>query len=136
MVYNPYNVNGVMLMLWGKLMEEDFEIDFYVRPDGTCPVKDFIDSLTIKMKAKIMREIKLLEIIGKDLREPHSKLLEDGIFELRMTTEGNITRILYFFVKGKRIVLTNGYTKKTQKTPRQVIQTAMMYRKNYLDSIR
>ena len=48
---------------------------------------------------------------------PLAKHLDDGIFELRTVQGNNITRILYFFVVGKTIVLTNGFIKKTQKTP-------------------
>ena len=29
----------------------------------------------------------------------------------------NITRVLYFFYIGKKIIATNGFVKKTQKTP-------------------
>ena len=37
-----------------------------------------------------------------------------------------------FFVVGKKIVLTNGFTKKTQKTPKSEIELAKRYRADYL----
>ncbi len=42
---------------------------------------------------------------------------EDGIFELRAQQGSDITRVLYFFQIGNKAYLTNGFTKKTQKTP-------------------
>ena len=43
----------------------------------------------------------------------------------------NITRILYFFVVGHQIILTNGFVKKTQKTPPEEIALAQKYRADY-----
>lgn len=79
----------------------NFRIDFYKKSDGSCPVNNFLDALDIKMRAKILRMIMLLEVNGNELREPYSKLLEDGIFELRAKQGNNITRVLYFFVVEK-----------------------------------
>lgn len=47
--------------------------EFYDLPDGRKPAKEFLDSLNIKMKAKMARTIKLLEDNGTVLREPYSK---------------------------------------------------------------
>ena len=56
---------------------------FYDLPDGTMPAKEFIESLEIKMQAKMIRTIVFLEENGSDLREPYSEYLQDGILELR-----------------------------------------------------
>ena len=56
--------------------------------------------------------------------EPYSKHLEDGIFELRAQQGNNIARTLYFFRVGQRIVITNGFIKKTQKTPKKELELA------------
>lgn len=110
---------------------EKFEVEFYEKPDGTYPAEEFILSQETKMKAKIFRMLEMLENFGNELREPYSKLLTDGIYELRTKQGSNITRILYFFVIGKKIILTNGFTKKTQKTPKNEIDKAKMYRDDY-----
>ena len=85
------------------------------------------------MRAKLLVELDLLEENGPQLREPYSKHLEDGIFELRAKQGSDITRVLYFFFVGKKIVLTNGFTKKTQKPPRAEIATAKKYRAEYIE---
>lgn len=75
----------------------------------------------------------LLERNGNELREPYSKSLGDGIFELRIKLGSDITRVLYFFVMDRKIILTNGFVKKTQKTPKQEIELCKKYRDEYLN---
>lgn len=72
--------------------------------------------------------------MGNELREPYSKFLNDGIFEIRVKQGNNITRILYFFYVNNKIILTNGFIKETQKTPKIEIETAKNYRKEYLSN--
>lgn len=108
------------------------DIEFYKKEDGTEPVREFLDSLEPKMRAKMLRTIDLLEVNGIALREPYSAPLEDGIFELRAKQGSNITRVLYFFQIGNKAYLTNGFTKKTQKTPPSEIDLAKKYREDHL----
>ena len=110
---------------------EYFELTFYEKRDGSLPVVEFLDSLPKKMRAKALREMDILKEYGNELREPYTKYLEDGIFELRIKLGSDISRILYFFYDGRNIVLTNGFIKKTWKTPRGEIEKAKMYRKGY-----
>ncbi len=111
---------------------QDFEIIFYEKADGTEPAKDFLLSLDVKMRAKMFRTIEMLKRNGNELREPESKQLEDGIMELRAKVGSDISRVLYFFIVGKKVILTNGFVKKTQKTPRSQIELAKRYRADYL----
>ena len=112
---------------------KEFEIVFYDKPDGSEPAKEFLLSLDKKMRAKIVMLIELLAENGSALREPYSKHLVDGIFELRAKVGSDISRVFYFFVIGKRIVLTNGFIKKTQKTPKSEIELAKKYRNEFLN---
>ena len=111
---------------------QDYDSEFYDKADGTEPAKDFILSLDTKMQAKVLRTVSLLREAGPSLREPYSKSLSDGIFEIRTKFGSDITRVLYFFVIGKKIILTNGFIKKTQKTPPAEIELAKQYRADYL----
>ena len=111
---------------------QEYEVIFYDKADGTEPAKDFILSLDKKMRAKMLRTISLLADNGPDLREPCSKPRGDGIFELRAKVESDISRVLYFFIVGRRVILTNGFIKKTQKTPPAELERAKRYRADYL----
>lgn len=66
------------------------------------------------------------------IREPYRKYLSDGIFELRAKEGYGITCVLYFFYVDQHIILTNGFIKKTQKTPRREIERAKKYCTDYL----
>lgn len=88
------------------------------------------------MAAKILWMIALLEDSGPTLREPYSKMLEDGIFELRTKVGSNIARALYFFMIGKRVILINGFVKKSQETPVNEIEKARKYRTEYLSRLK
>lgn len=112
---------------------QHFKIDFYRKIDQTCPIQIFLDSVDVKMKAKASRLLLLVEENGTELREPYSKYLEDGIFELRIKQGNNISRILYFFLSVSKIILTNGFIKKTLKTPRKDLKLAKTYRADYLE---
>ena len=107
------------------------EIEFYDTEDGKCPLQEYLDSLEPKLLAKTLRTIDLLEDYGTALRKPYSSSLGDGIFELRTKQGSDITRVLYFFFVGNKVILTNGFTKKTQKTPKSEIDTARKYKADY-----
>ena len=109
-----------------------FTVEFYEKENGEIPVLNFIDSLEPKMGAKVLSLIEILEEKGNQLRLPYSECLEDGIFELRCKFGSDITRTLYFFYEGANIILTNGFVKKTQKTPVQEIKLAKLRREDYL----
>ena len=54
------------------------------------------------MRTKVYRVIDMLAVNGTDLREPYSKYLNNGIFELRAQVGSDISRVLYFFIIGKK----------------------------------
>lgn len=115
---------------------DKFEVRFYTKDNGEKPAKDFILGLDTKMRAKVLGIINVLEEKGNQLREPYSKHLDDGIFEIRGKVGTDITRVLYFFYYGKKIIITNGFVKKTQNTPKREIKLAKSYRKDYLERMK
>ena len=108
-----------------------FCVVYYETNQGRAPAEEFILAQDSKMQAKIFKMLELLEEYGNLLGLPYSEYLDDGIFELRIKLGTNITRVLYFFMEGNRIVLTNGFVKKTQKTPPNEIVLAKKHRDDY-----
>lgn len=95
------------------------------------PMIDFLDSLNIRERAKVFAFIeKLLELKNAGLipKENISKLLTDGIFEMRVSFENRIARTFFFYHVGRKIMFTHGFVKKTQKTPTSEIQRAITIR--------
>ena len=116
-----------------------YEIVFFTKEDGSQPAREFMDSLSLKMQARLIKIIAMLREYGGQVRMPYSEYLQDGIFQIRAQQEGNITRVLYFFNDGKKVILTNGFTKKTPngftkktpKTPPAEIERAKRYKAEY-----
>lgn len=106
-------------------------VDFYHKKNGECPVEEYLDSLSPKLRAKTLRSIMLLEEFGCELRMPYSRLIGEGIFELRSIVGSNVTRVLYFFIENNTAILTHGFTKKTQKSPIREVKKAILYRRDY-----
>lgn len=115
----------------GVVRSLSYEVEYYELPDGSRPAEEFILEQDVKMRAKIFMALEFLEEKGPMLREPFSKPLGDGIFEVRAKQGTDISRVLYFFVVGQKVILTNGFVKKTQKTPPREIERAKKYRADY-----
>lgn len=112
---------------------DKFTVEFYEKENGEKPVELFLNKLDIKMRSKLLMILKILQEKGNLLSEPYSKHLDDGIFEIRGKVGSDISRVLYFFYFGGKIIVTNGFIKKTQKTPSKEIEKAKCYRKDYLE---
>jgi phage-related protein len=106
-------------------------MEFYETNNGSKPVENFLVGLENKIRTKAIHELMLLREKGTGLREPYSKAVGDGIFELRIQFGNNISRVFYFFYIGEKIVLTNGFTKKTRKAPSGELDKAKRYKKDY-----
>lgn len=65
--------------------------------------------------------------------ETYLKHLEntDGLYEIRVQLGSDIFRIFCFFDEGQLVIITNGFQKKTQKTPKQEIETALKIKSEY-----
>lgn len=107
---------------------------YFVTGSGRSPVKEFIDSLDVQSQRKFFFVRELLEEFGNKLPWPHAKYLGDAIFELRFMGREGAVRILYFFFHQHQAILTNGFVKKSNKTPIHEKQIAIERRKRYLES--
>lgn len=86
-------------------------------------VPEEIAALPPIVQAKLIRLIDKLKVNATALREPDSKPLKDGLFEIR-TMGTDIARGLYVYQKGRNIYLLRVFIKKTQKTPSGEISLA------------
>jgi phage-related protein len=106
---------------------------FYRTADGKCPIKEFLDSLDGKASQKIAWVLNLLEDLESIPSLYFKKLVSsDGIWECRIKHGSNIYRILCFMFKNSNIVLTHGFIKKTQKTPKNEIEKAEKYKNDFI----
>ena len=105
---------------------KNFKFDF-AKHNNTVPMIDFLESLSIKERALIYKNIeKLIEYKNRNfnLSNKFTKPLRDGIFELKVELKNKTSRSLYFYEKNQMIIFTHGFIKKTQKTPSKEIEKA------------
>ena len=113
-------------------MTADWRVLYYETAEGTCPIREFVDSRKAREQAKALALIAYLQDQGPTLTRPYADLLEDGIHELRIKLSGNQFRVLYFFCFREFIVLTHAFMKTTAKVPKAEIQRAKTYRADFL----
>jgi phage-related protein len=108
-------------------------VDFYRLSNGQSPVEAFLDSLTSKQAQKVLWVLQLIEDLETIPSQYFKKLVNsEGIWEVRIQFGNDIFRLLGFFVSGTLLILTNGFAKKTQKTPQQEIALAVQRKNEYL----
>ena len=110
-----------------------YKIKYYAK-NNKSPVTEFIKEQSAKEKAKILREIELLEEFGLFLGMPHLKKLKgyDDLWELRIKHSSNIFRIFFLNYQAGIFVLLHIFKKKSNKTPQREIDIAL----NRLNSIK
>lgn len=94
--------------------------------------QNFFTRQTNKVKAKIVWTFELIEDLQR-VPETYLKHIEntDGLYEIRVQSGSDIYRIFCFFDQGQLVIVTNGFQKKTQKTPRQEIELALKIKAEY-----
>jgi len=106
-----------------------WELRYYLDSRGGNPVGEFIERLPEEDRALVRARIGFLGEISNRVREPLSKSMGEGLFELRVRA----CRIFYCFKPGRTIVLLHGFSKKTQKTPKREIDIARTRMKEVQD---
>ncbi|MDR3146766.1 MAG: type II toxin-antitoxin system RelE/ParE family toxin, partial [Treponema sp.] len=77
--------------------------------------------------------LKIIEDLDIVPEKYFKKLDSYNIWECRIGFSGNTYRILGFIHKGS-VVLTNGFIKKTRKTPKQEIELSLKYEYDYINN--
>ena len=113
------------------MTNQKWEIIYYKTPQGRSPVSEFINSLEVNAKSKIIDTFDLLTEFGIKLGAPHAKKLSGTeLWELRILGSDSL-RIFYISVSGKKFLLLHGFKKKTQKTDIKEIKTAVKRFQDY-----
>ena len=108
-------------------------INFYRLPNGKSPIEEFLDSLSAKQAQKVLWVLQLMEELDVVPRQYFKKLIgTEDLWEIRIKFGNDIFRLLGFFDGGNLLILTNGFAKKTQKTPPQEIALAVRRKEEYL----
>ena len=97
---------------------------------GAEPVRDWIKSLSVNDRKVIGADIQTVEF-GWPVGMPLCRSLGGGLWEVRSNITDGIARVIFFLHLGKLVIL-NGFVKKTRKTPDTEIELASLL---YLKSL-
>jgi phage-related protein len=114
----------------------DFSVEFYETETGMCPVREFLDELKASDLDDFAAVVAGLAKLRRRQyhREPSSKALGGGLFELRHVGKLN-TRVLWFFMKSRRIVAVHGIRNKGRAIPNRDMETALERMRDWLKRV-
>lgn len=95
----------------------------------------FLKKQPVKVQNKIFKIIEAIETLEK-VPSNYLKMLvgTNGLYEARIQLGSDIWRVFCFFDNGKLVILLNGFTKKTQKTPKNEIEKALALMYKYYET--
>lgn len=110
------------------------EIIFYKTANNRIPIEEFLESLSDKQAEKVLWILRLIRQLDRIPVEYFKKLEStNDVWEVRASSGNNEFRLLGFWHRNNFIVLTNGFRKKSQKTPKREIELAENRKKDFLE---
>jgi phage-related protein len=102
-------------------------IVFYVKENSNkCPVKEFIEKLQTKDRAKVLACLKNIEELGFDCPRVEFRQIRGQLWEIKIRSTSAGYRIFYVSLQTNTntMVLLHAYKKQSQKAPKKEIDTA------------
>lgn len=89
-------------------------------------VRADLNAMPTDIRSAFNRIVELISSEGLErVREPYVKHLQGRVWEMRLKGKDGIARAAYVTATGRRVVVVHVFGKKTQKTPRRELQTAL-----------
>jgi phage-related protein len=110
---------------------EAFAIEWYYAPNGRSAAREYYDGLNNRHKEKFLALVLTMGRTGKILNRQKFNAEGDGIYAFKPQPD----RFLCFFYTGRKIIVTNGFQKKTQKLPRSEKDRALSARQDYTNRV-
>lgn len=108
-------------------MRKERQIIFY---------KHYFTEFYLGQSNKVQEKIEFVFKIIRSVDRVPKKFLDhmtgtDGLYEIRVEVGSEIFRIFCCFDQGNLVILFNGFQKKSQKTPKQELETAIKHKRDY-----
>lgn len=100
-----------------------WNVYYYQTKSGRYPVKDFMFEQDQKTHNRIRHSIFLLIQKGPLLKPPYMKKLQNNLYELRI--KGQVAIRIFYSPKNRSYFLLHAFKKKSQKTPKHELRTAI-----------
>ena len=106
-----------------------FILEWYYDKNGKSAAKEFYLEETEELQSKFLVLARRMGEFGKIFDKTKFRHEEDGIYAFKPQPD----RYLSFFTDKKKIIVTNGFRKKTDKLPKNEKDLAMKYRQDYFE---
>ena len=101
-----------------------WQVEFFTDERGEAPVEEYLTSLPVQHRAKMLALLKMLEQEGPNLPFPYSSQVRGRLRELRTQQGKDKLRILYFGDARRVFVLLHGIVKRSAQLPERDIRIA------------
>ena len=108
---------------------EKFTLEWYYDKNGNSVAYDYFSKLPEDLQDKFLVLVKKMGDFGKILDITKFRNEGDSIYAFKPQPD----RYLSFFTDNKKIIVTNGFKKKTEKLPKNEKKLAMRYMKDYFE---
>lgn len=108
-----------------------FTIEWFVDEKGYSPSFSYFEKISPSQQDKVIALFNLMANFGKIWDQTKFRNEGDGIYVFKT----NQDRFFCFFVKGGKIIVTNAYTKKSQKMSVKEKEKALAAQKNYIKRV-
>ena len=105
-----------------------FTIEWYYDEEGDSQALDFLEGLNEKEQDRLFYLLKRMGNLGAISDKTKFRNEGDKIYAFKPKPE----RFLCFFQKGKKIIITNAFTKRRDKLPKTEKDRALSCMKDYL----
>lgn len=108
---------------------EKFQVEFYFTEAGKMPAKEYLEEAALDIKLKLATLVKYIAEQGKIFDITKFRVVDsrEKIYEFKPLGH----RFLNFFYEGGKIIITNGYMKKSQKVSKKDLEKARDIKKDY-----
>jgi phage-related protein len=113
---------------------ERFQVEFYFTEAGEIPAKEYLEDVSLDVRVKLAALVKYIAEQGKIFDITKFRLVDakEKIFEFKPLQY----RFFNFFYEGRKIIITNGYMKKSKKVSRKDLERARDIKKDYTYRVR
>jgi len=113
---------------------QKFQVEFFFDQKGCIPAKEYLKTLQEqKALVKLAAFVKLIADVGILYDEQKFRIVDhkEKIYEFKPAGH----RFFNFFYTGGKIIITNGYAKKSQKVDKRELNRAIQYKKEYIQRV-
>jgi len=111
---------------------EKFVIEWYFDENSECEVLEYFETLNEIGQNKLFYLLKRIGDFGVISDKTKFRNEGDSVYAFKPQPH----RFLCFFTTGKKIIITNGFQKKTDKLPKVQKEKSIKFMQNYLKRVK